>query len=216
MTEQDPNYNAKVIAFYSATVEAWVNTRMEKDRTLLSLAAGGIGLLATLLTTVGPASPYDLALSGLAALFFIVTIVTAICVFNKNGRYLDAVIQHGLRGDDAALVRLDRVVFGSFLIGVVLTAVVGLSSGYSRIKGGSSMAHDGQETTRIATPEEIKSLTGIGNLAPQRPVAAPAPASAAAPVVAAEPASVGQPAGEPAHGGAATPQAPGAPVVTKP
>ena len=38
----------KHTAYYSALVEAWLDTRMEKDKSLLMLAAGGIGILVTL------------------------------------------------------------------------------------------------------------------------------------------------------------------------
>ena len=55
-SQPDSVRDAKAVAFYSAAVQAWVTTRMEKDRALLNLAAGGIGLLVTLLTTVGPSS----------------------------------------------------------------------------------------------------------------------------------------------------------------
>jgi tRNA A37 threonylcarbamoyltransferase TsaD len=51
-TDEDSHESQKKLAFYTAAVEAWVATRMEKDKTLLALAAGGIGLLATLLTAV--------------------------------------------------------------------------------------------------------------------------------------------------------------------
>jgi hypothetical protein len=47
--EQDP----KDLAFYAASVEAWYSTGFERDKSLLTLAGGGIGLLITLLSTVG-------------------------------------------------------------------------------------------------------------------------------------------------------------------
>ena len=56
----------KDVAFYSTVAQAWVATRMEKDKTLLSLATAGIGLLATLLTTAGASSLRQLFLYGAA------------------------------------------------------------------------------------------------------------------------------------------------------
>jgi hypothetical protein len=38
----------KQTAFYSALVEAWLETKMEKDKSLLMLSAGGVGVLVTL------------------------------------------------------------------------------------------------------------------------------------------------------------------------
>ena len=50
----------KKIEFYAASVAAWYESSLEHDKSLLTLSAGGIGLLITLLTTVGLGSPpYD-------------------------------------------------------------------------------------------------------------------------------------------------------------
>ena len=61
MTETDKNVQ-KEIALYSAVVQAWAGTRMEKDRSILNLSAAGIGLLVTLLTTVGVTARCQLVL----------------------------------------------------------------------------------------------------------------------------------------------------------
>ena len=53
MSNEDNINNAKEVAYYTALVDAWINTKMERDKSLLSLATAGIGLLVTLLTTVG-------------------------------------------------------------------------------------------------------------------------------------------------------------------
>ena len=50
--------NDKQTAYFAALVEAWLQTRMEKDKSLLMLAAGGVGVLVTLLTTTGIHSPF--------------------------------------------------------------------------------------------------------------------------------------------------------------
>ena len=131
---EDSLESQKQLAHYAAIVEAWVATRMEKDKTLLSLATAGIGLLATLLTTVGPTSACQLWLYGSAGVSFICTIVTAIWIFDRNSRHLEDVIVRGVRGDDPLLVKLDVLVFLSFVIGVVLTGAIALSSGFAKIK----------------------------------------------------------------------------------
>lgn len=43
----------KSVEFYAAGINAWYNTSLEHDKSIFSLSAGGIGLLITLLTTVG-------------------------------------------------------------------------------------------------------------------------------------------------------------------
>ena len=41
----------KNIAFYSTLLSAWIQTKMERDKTLVTLSAAAIGLLVTILTT---------------------------------------------------------------------------------------------------------------------------------------------------------------------
>jgi nucleoid-associated protein YejK len=50
------DYEAKQKAFYSAMIAAWLNTRLERDKQLLGLSVTAIGLLVTLLRTVGVSS----------------------------------------------------------------------------------------------------------------------------------------------------------------
>jgi len=157
--------SSKRVAYYTALVDAWISTRMERDRTLLTLAVGGIGLLATLLTTVGPTSIAELALYGFAAVSFLVSALAAIKIFTKNGHYLEDVIQKGTKGDDPQLKVLDRLVLWSFISGVVLTMSIAASSGYRRMQENRSMPNQDTQTTGAGGIEH-KSLTGVGNLAP--------------------------------------------------
>lgn len=118
----------KDVAFYSAVVNAWVTTRMEKDRTLIVLSAGGIGVLVSLLTATGPHDGCCLALYLVATLAFLAAIILALCVLSRNATYLERVV----RGDDRrdhVLRSLDHLVMASFLLGVVLAITAGALSG---------------------------------------------------------------------------------------
>src|SRR4051812_12163082 len=72
--DNDPLADQKQVAFYGAVVTAWVETAMEKDKTLLSLSTGGIGLLVTLLTTVGPSSNDELWWYAAAGTCFVLAV----------------------------------------------------------------------------------------------------------------------------------------------
>jgi len=61
MTSATPD-EQKDVAFYSAAVTAWFATALELDKSILTLAAGGVGLHVTLLTTVGVRSAEGLVL----------------------------------------------------------------------------------------------------------------------------------------------------------
>ena len=52
----------KDVEYYASSVNAWFNTSLEHDKSILTLAAGGLGLFITLLTTVGLSSSEALIL----------------------------------------------------------------------------------------------------------------------------------------------------------
>jgi hypothetical protein len=78
------------VAFYSAVVTAWVETRMERDRSVFTLAAAGIGLLVTVLTTVGVPARWLLGLYAAAGAFFLATCVLCLWIFDANATHLRA------------------------------------------------------------------------------------------------------------------------------
>ena len=76
----------KEVAFYAASLDAFYTTALEYDKGLFALAAGGLGLLVTLLTTVGIVSLYELVayFIGIGAFTFALAVVLWILRFNKT------------------------------------------------------------------------------------------------------------------------------------
>lgn len=74
--------NQKEVEFYAASVNAWFNTSLEHDKSLFTLSAGGIGLLLTLLTTVGLSSAESLVLYIGAILSFLSAIIAILLIFS--------------------------------------------------------------------------------------------------------------------------------------
>jgi hypothetical protein len=152
----------KQVAFYEALVNAWITTRMERDRTLLVLSAGGIGLLVTLLTTAGPASSLELVFYVSAGVAFAAASVLLIIVFDMNGDHLREVILDGRKGDDPTLKVLDRLVFLCFVVGITLLGVIAITSGYRHMS--KETTETGTRTTTVVTPDTGRSLSGVGDL----------------------------------------------------
>jgi hypothetical protein len=163
-TEQGSNESQRDLARYSAMVNAWIATRMEKDKTLLLLAAGGSGLLASLMAAVGPSSMCELWLYGAASFFFLVTIGCAIWIFGRNGDHIEHVLNTNDQNDDKLLVKLDAWMLGSFVLGVILTTAVGLTAGYNRLHKKENSVSEQQNANKMVTPTDIRSLTGIARV----------------------------------------------------
>jgi hypothetical protein len=169
---------SKRIEFFAAGVNAWITSSLELDKNLLTLSAAGIGLLASLLTTVGVKSAEGIVLYVTAIVAFGVTIAAVLVIFRLNKLHLEKVLSGEQIGRDPLLSTLDAVAALSFAIGVLLTAVIGIAAAVHSYeehsmskKTQASMAHDsvnGIQTLQQAA-DMNKSLSGIGKLNPQAP-----------------------------------------------
>jgi hypothetical protein len=169
-----PQLAEKKLAYYSALVGAWIDTRMELDRTLVALSAGGVGLLATLLSTVGVSRKSQLWLYGLAALAFATTLICELVIFKKNSAIIEETI-HDL-DPKTKLKHLDRVAIVAFGIGIAAVFAVGVLTAFTSLE--SKMSKEGESTRPLQRPVSgdslTKSLDGVQNIAP-RPAVTPKP-----------------------------------------
>jgi len=115
---------AKRVEYYGAMVNGWLDTKMERDKTIVQLATGGVGLLVTLLTTVGANSPTAATLYGVAIGGFVVAITSAIAIFTLNADYLKAVVKKEEPGK--GLGRLDNVMLLGFALGLASSILIGV------------------------------------------------------------------------------------------
>ena len=141
----------KELVFHTAVVTAWVTTRMERDKTLVVLSAGGIGLIVTLLTTTGPHSSCCLLVYLLATIAFLAAIALSLCVLGRNADYLQRVAQ-GDHSRDPLLRRLDTLVMVSFFSGVVLAITVGVVSAQTRPRFDGGGRFEWKEEQPAAVP----------------------------------------------------------------
>jgi hypothetical protein len=127
---EDPQTSCPyAVEFYSMKINAWVNTSMELDKSLLTLSTAGIGLLLTLMTTVGARSVEGGLLSCLAMLSFVVCLIAVLFVFNGNKKRIEEIIQNQEQAPKQTYLSiLDRIAFVSFALGVVFSLVLGISA----------------------------------------------------------------------------------------
>lgn len=156
----------KEVEFYSANLNAWFNTRFEHDKSLLTLSAGGVGLLITLISTVGVRSIETLILYFFSLFCFILCLGALLWIFRRNAKHLEDVVRETAINDPLLNI-LDRIAVASFMLGVLLAAIIGVSTA----------VHSYIEKARIMTDREPaeapgilkKSVDGITSMRPSEP-----------------------------------------------
>lgn len=186
-SETDVEYDQKAVEYYAAKVNAWFNTKLERDKSLLVLSAGAIGLLVTLLTTVGVNSIELLFVFAVSMVSFVICIVSVLVIFSLNAKHLEELIA-GKKTNDSVLGFLDSLSMFTFILGVILASIIGLATAMSDViskevimsdKKVSNVTFDSVNGASNLAPQGIekKSFNGAQNLAPQRPNSSPANSS---------------------------------------
>ena len=116
--------DAKGNAYYTATVNAWLNTRFEFDKSLLTLSAAGIGLAVTFITQFGIPSISVLALQMFAVLAFATSGGVVFNIYKKNADYLLNVANDKPTG---SLKDLDGLAIVCFTIGIAFLFAAGIA-----------------------------------------------------------------------------------------
>ena len=138
------DYKAKEKAFYSAMISAWLTTRLERDKQLLGLSVTAIGLLVTLLRTVGVSSPLQIILFGLALFAFLITVVLVIYILGENSTHIEKILEvEGSEIESRKLMCLDKTAGISFVVGMVLIVIIGMdSAGFFQFLCGNDVYSD--------------------------------------------------------------------------
>ncbi len=154
----------KDVEFYAAGVTAWYNTRLEHDKSLLALSAGGIGLLITPLTMDGIDSLWRLGFHLLSMLSFIVCLGAILIIFKKNSDHIENVLKTGTQPfDDPLLAKLDKIAITAFAAGIIFSSVIGVSASINSYSNKEkAMANENKQKTGLAND----SVNGVSNLKP--------------------------------------------------
>jgi hypothetical protein len=182
----------KDVEYYASSVNAWFNTSLEHDKSILTLAAGGIGLLITLLTTIGLSSAEALVLYVGAITSFLVALISVLVVFRHNRTYIEQVLAGKAAGNDPVLAKADSIALWAFGAGVVFTAVIGIATAiHSYTSKEKAMSNEPTKSTQAVPLRESfngvaslqKSFNGAANLQSQ-PIASTAAPVASTPATA--------------------------------
>lgn len=165
-------FEGKNIAHYSVLLGAWIETRMERDKTLVTLSAAAIGLLVTILTTVGTKNLWEIPLFVVAVLSFLVTILSSLTIYQLNSRHLEAAIK-GSSEKDPRLERYDKISIWAFIVGASAALAIGISSATYQfpIKEERNMSEQKSSDKSVRPTTLRESVNGVTNLQPSATVA---------------------------------------------
>ena len=162
----------KNVAFYSTLLSAWIQTRMERDKTLITLSSAAIALLVTILTAIGINQIYTLFFCVVAFLCFGLCVGTSLHIYQLNSIHLENEL--GSENKDIKLEKYDKVPSIFFLFGVFFLCSFGVSSANLSFLKTENLKVNNQNNIQINTVEkEDKSLGGIGRLKPKEPANKP-------------------------------------------
>lgn len=172
--------NPREVEWYAGCVAAWFGTRLEHDKSLLTLASGGIGLLISLVAAFGIESVEGLILFILALVAFILCVSAVLWIFKRNSKHIEDMIGQQ-KGNDPVLAVLDNVAVSTFLAGVVLSSILGIavamhsfeskrtSMSVEKKTTGSVMVGDSVNGMNNMSPGQVdfrRSFNGAANMAP--------------------------------------------------
>ena len=120
---------AKDVEFYSQSLVSFYNTKIEKDKSILSLSMAGLGFLITFVNFGGGIDDVHFFLFVVSSLSFLVCIFIVVVILDMNANYIIAMV-----ADDVAegkiegrLRWLDKAAMTSFCIGVFLSFCLGIA-----------------------------------------------------------------------------------------
>lgn len=158
----------KNIAYYSVLLKAWIETKMERDKTLVTLSSAAIGLLVTLLTTVGTKNFWEIPLFAISVSGFLVTIWSSLKIYQLNSQHIEEAI-NGSSKRNPLLEKYDKLSIRAFIFGSIIALLIGIVSSSYKLKSTevNTMAEKQKSSHNAGEPTMvIGSLNGVTNLKP--------------------------------------------------
>jgi len=142
-------------------------TALEHDKSILTLSAGAIGLLITLLTTIGISTAQELILYIFAIICFIASLISILFIFKTNKVHLEEIINGIQKDNDPCLAKLDLLAILSFGLGIIITAIIGISVAAQSLNTKDKSMTTKSNTTQSTQPTLIiESFNGIAKIQP--------------------------------------------------
>ena len=155
--EEAEDLKLKKAALYEATYITWFNTNIEADKTIITIASGGIGLLVTLLNIIEVKTDNDIIWYKLAIGMFITAIVAGIFIFKRNAVVLNRSLNKKYN-KDLSLIIADYLMIACFILGILLTTYIGFKASSNKLTKAVAETHIKSENNDNQPNGYIKSL----------------------------------------------------------
>ena len=122
MENSEKEYREKNNIYYGAMLSAWLNTKIERDKQLLTLSSSAIGLLVTLLRTIGTSTIFETCCYALSMLAFLITVISVLLILDENAKHVADVVD-GVESESKILSFLDKADYDPVKSNFSLTAI---------------------------------------------------------------------------------------------
>ena len=122
------------VEYYNQSYGSFYSTKMEKDKSILTLSVAGIGFSLTLLNTSENIHALNITLFIISSAFFLISIYAVLEIFSKNAQYItNILIDTGKLSKEIAVIeyklsQLDKMAIYCFYIAILSTILLGLST----------------------------------------------------------------------------------------
>lgn len=151
------------VAYYQSLVNAYIETCMERDRSLLTLSTVAIGFLITLFSTIGVHNIFEYILYAIAFFAFVINISLLLYIFHENKKYIFDILKNKKDDGNKKLLKLDKTTIILFMCGIILIALIGFISGKNNLDNKEKIKMC-DEINRSKKIDE--SFEGLNKLAP--------------------------------------------------
>lgn len=124
-------FEGKNIQDYYVRLNAWFSTKLEKDKSLLTISSAAVGLLVSIITAKGVQDYYQIIFYSLALLGFLIAIITVVNIFDKNAEQIEKNLMDESH-INTTLSKYDMTLACSFYIGIFFTILIGISYGVNQ------------------------------------------------------------------------------------
>ncbi len=166
---------AKYIEFNSQAYASFYSTKLEKDKSILTLSVAGLGFLITFTNFAATLDAFTYMVFILAALAYLFCVFNVITIFEKNALYIIEVTTESDKSSnlEVQLRKHDKRAIYSFYFGILLSFVLGISTSVQSLLKGQDMS-DNNKTNQTTGAQFInesvvvaESFEGLSKMKPK-------------------------------------------------